>query len=456
MKSWPAHYYETFRLALPLMIGQIAMISIWNADVIMMGWINTDSIAAGGQASRLYQPFYFVALGLTVAVAPLTAQALGGGSRRQARRVIRQGIWLACLYGVIAFFPMWYGEHLLIFLGQEKALAENASLFLKMTAFGMLPTFVFFALRNFISAYQKPMPPVYVTIAGAILNVALNYILINGSFGLPELGLAGIGLATSLTFALMALALLIYVASFPPFRFTRPFARMYTLDFEVMRQILVLGIPIAFMLLAETGMFIFAGLYTGIFGSNAVAASVITIQIAATAFMLPLAMGQAATIRVGHAAGASNRPDTIRAAVTPIIITIGFCVPLTFLLIYFNEAAINLFLNPADIHYQSVLALAIPMLLVVAFFQIFDGLQIVFSCVLRGISDTRVPAIISIISYWGVGVVMAVVLASWVGLGPIGVWWGMLLGLAAGSALLGWRCFAMWRNITRGGKILVM
>lgn len=455
IQTWYEHYRATILLSLPLIVGQVAMIAIWSADIIMMGWISTDALAAGVQANRLYQPFYFVALGLTVAVSPLAAQALGAGSRRQARRVMRQGVWMAIGYGLITMIPMWHGEALLLLLGQDENLARDAGPFLKMLAPGMIPTFVYFALRNYISAYKKPVPPVIVTLIGAAVNIILNLVLSHGMFGLPALGFAGIGLATSLTFGLMAAALIIYMDRFPPFRFTRPFARFHRIDPVIMKRLLVVGVPIAFTLVAETGMFIFAGLYIGVFGINAVAASGITNQIAAIVFMVPLAVGQASTIRVGHEAGAKKPMDTLRAGIAPTIITISFCLLLTGLLVVFAEPSIRVFLNPDDPETASVIALAIPMLMVVALFQVFDGLQVVFSCVLRGVNDTRVPAVISLISYWGVGATMAVVLSTPLGLGPVGVWWGLLLGLMAGSLMLGWRCLATHRRISAGGRILM-
>ena len=453
--SWRDHFRATIVLSLPLIVGQVAMIAIWTADIIMLGWISTDALAAGIQANRLYQPFYFIALGLTIAVSPLAAQALGAGSRRQARRVIRQGIWLAILYGAISFVPMWYGETLLLMLGQEESIARDAAPFLKMLAPGMMPTFVYFALRNYISAYKKPGPPVIVTMVGAAFNVAMNAILSKGLFGMPAMGMAGIGLATSMTFLFMAAALIHYMNTFRPFRYTRPFARFWRIDISIMKRLLVVGTPIAFTLVSETGMFIFAGLYIGIFGTYAVAASGIVNQIAAIVFMVPLAIGQASTIRVGHEAGAGRRQDTIRAGVTPVVLTISVCLVQSVLIIGFAEASIRAFLNPDDASIYAVVMLAMPMLMVVAFFQVFDGLQVVLSCVLRGLNDTKIPAVISIMAYWGVGATMAVALSTPLGFGPVGVWWGLLLGLVAGSIMLGWRGVLTYWRITRGKRLLM-
>ena len=453
--SWISHAWPTIRLSMPLIVGQVAMIGIWTADIIMMGWIDADALAAGTLANRLYQPMYFIAIGLTLAVSPLTSQALGAGSRRQARRVMRQGIWVAIAYGGLTIIPMWYGETLLLVLGQDPLLAAEADLFLKLLAPGMIPTYIYFVLRHYVSAHKLPMPPVVITCIGVVVNIVLNAIFSKGYFGLPVLGFAGIGLATSLTFTFMALMLALYVHTQKPFRFTRPFARMFRFDFTIMKQLLVVGLPIGVTLFAETGMFIVAGFYIGHYGKIAVAASGIANQIAAVSYMVPLAISQAATIRVGHEAGAGRIHEAINAALAGIMVTIGITLILTVILLIWTEGFIALFLNPTDLQFDDVMTVAIPMVVVVAIFQLVDGLQCIFTSVLRGINDTRWPAVISIFSYWCVGVASGIYIASEWGWGPIGVWWGLFFGLTAASVFLLIRCVMQAQKIIRNGRIML-
>ena len=455
LHSWMSHAWPTIRLSMPLVIGQVAIIGIWTADIIMMGWINADALAAGTLANRLYQPMYFIAIGLTLAVSPLTSQALGAGSRRQARRVMRQGIWVAIAYGALTIIPMWYGETLLLVLGQDPLLAAEADLFLKLLAPGMIPTYIYFVLRHYVSAHKLPMPPVVITCIGVVVNIILNAVLSKGYFGLPHLGFAGIGLATSLTFTLMAVMLAGYVHTQKPFRFTRPFARMFRFDFSIMKQLLVVGLPIGVTLFAETGMFIVAGFYIGLYGKIAVAASGIANQIAAVAYMVPLAISQAATIRVGHEAGAGRTQEAINAALAGIMVTIGITLVLTVILLIWTEGFIALFLNPDDFQFSAVMTVAIPMVVVVAIFQLVDGLQCILTSVLRGINDTRWPAVISIFSYWCVGVASGIYIAGQWGWGPIGVWWGLFLGLTAASVFLLIRCINQAQKIIREGRIML-
>lgn len=453
--GWLAHILPTIKLSLPLIVGQVAMISIWTADIIMMGWIDANALAAGTLANRLFQPMYFIAIGLTLAVSPLTSQALGAGSRRKARRIMRQGIWIAVAYGAITIVPMWYGEPLLLMLGQDPELAIGADLFLKLLAPGIIPTYIYFVLRHYVSAHKMPMPPVVVTSIGVIINIILNAVFSYGYFGIPALGFAGIGLATSVTFTAMAIILALYIHMTPPFRFIKPFARMFRIDTKVMKQLLVVGLPIGVTLFAETGMFIVAGFYIGLYGKIAVAATGIANQIAAVTYMVPLAISQAATIRVGHEAGAKKAKPAMNAAIAGIAVTIGITLLLTVMLFIWTEFFIGLFLNPVDIDFTNVMAVAIPMVVVVALFQLADGLQCIFTAVLRGINDTRWPAVISIFSYWCVGVASGIFLAGQLDWGPIGVWWGLLLGLSAGSLFLFIRCLLQGRKIINSGKIIL-
>jgi MATE family multidrug resistance protein len=453
--AWGEHYHSTITLAIPLIIGQVAMIGIWTADIVMMGGISADALAAGTQANRLYQPLYFLALGLTIAVSPLTAQALGAKRRRIARRVMRQGLWLALIYAVITIIPMWHGEDLLIALGQDVGLAKDADLFLKMLAPGIIPTYFYFVFRQYILAHKRPLMPVVANLLGVGLNIFLNGVFIHGYFGMPELGFAGIGLATSLTFTFMAASLALCIHTQKPFSFTRPFARFFRFDTEIMWRLFTVGLPIGVTLLAETGMFIIAGLYIGVYGKIAVAASGIATQIAATAYMVPLAIGQASTIRVGHEAGAGDAQNVIRAATSALVVTLAITSFLTVILLIWTEDFINAFLNFDDLDYQDVVALAVPMVLVVALFQVVDGLQAVLTSVLRGINDTKWPAVISVFSYWCVGLLSGVVLAEKFGWGPVGVFWGLFLGLAVGCVLLFIRGLNSKRKINATGRIML-
>lgn len=451
-QSWSFHFWATIRLALPLMMGQIALISIWTVDIVMMGWIGTDALAAGTQANRMYQPLYFIAIGLTLAVSPLTSQALGGKKQRIARQVLRMGIWMALLYGIMTIIPMWHGEVILLWMRQDPAIAEQAALYLRLMGIGMPFTFIFFVLRNYISAYQKPIPPVIVIVIGVIINIILNQVFSQGWFGLPAMELAGIGLGTSITFIIMVILLAIYMVINKKIGRTRPFGRLLRFNPVIMKRLLIVGFPIGLTLLAETGMFIVGGIYMGIFGIAAVAASGISNQIAAVTYMVPLAISLATTIRIGHAAGANKPDEAIRAGIMSTLMVTAITLILSVIIYIFRVDIIQLFLNSNDKLFDAVMSFAVPMIIIAAIFQLFDGLQSVFISALRGISDTRMPAIISIFCYWGIGVSSGYILSTPFEYGPIGIWIGITIGLIAATLALGMRCWMTRQQLIHEGQ----
>ena len=448
---WLSHYAETIRLAIPLVVGQLALIGIWTADIMMAGWVSVTALAAATQASRMYQPFYFMALGITMAVVPLTAQAVGAGDGRRGRQVMRMGLWLAFISGLIAFAIMWFGKPILLLLQQTPEIADYAQGYLRMLGLGMPSTFAYMALRNYVSAHKMPTPPVVITCIGLGLNVGLNWLAIYLWDG--AVALAAIGLASSISFTIMLVLLSVYIVLHGELGRARPFARMWRYQAEVMRKLLWVGAPIGITVVSETGMFIAGGLYTGVFGTVAVAASGISNQIAAVSFMVPLAISHATTIRVGHAAGAKQAADAMRAAQSSVIIVLGVTFVLGILIAFMRYPLIGLFINPADLQAGAVIAVTIPMLWVVAGFQISDGLQAVFIAVSRGINDTRIPALIAVASYWGVGAIGGIILATPLGLGPIGIWLGIGAGLTLASGVLGYRCWRIGVRVRQRGRI---
>ncbi|MAJ34572.1 MAG: hypothetical protein CBC12_02055, partial [Candidatus Puniceispirillum sp. TMED52] len=311
---------------------------------------------------------------------------------------------------------------------------------------------IFFVLRNYISAYQKAIPPVIVIIIGVIINIFLNHVFSQGWFGLPAMELAGIGLSTSITFMIMVILLAIYMVTNKKIGRTRPFGRLLSFNPVIMKRLLIVGFPIGLTLLAETGMFIVGGIYMGIFGIAAVAASGISNQIAAVTYMVPLAISLATTIRIGHAAGANKPNEAIRAGIMSTLMVMIITLILSVFIYIFRVEIIQVFLNSDDQLFDAVMSFAVPMMIIAAIFQLFDGLQSVFISALRGISDTRMPAIISIFCYWGVGVSSGYILSTPFEYGPIGIWIGITIGLIAATLTLGMRCWMTRQQLIHEGR----
>ena len=318
--GWRAHILMNLRLAAPLIIGQLATIGIWTSDVVAMGNLDTTSLAAGSLASRYFQPMFFLALGISLAVGPLVAQGLGAGDQRQVRRAFRQGLVIAATLGIATIPLLFVGEEVLILIGQDPELARLAKPFLLWSGFGMPFMFIAFVLRQFLISYERPMPQVIAVIITLIINIGLNEILARGLGPAPEMGLAGIALATSISYFLLAVGLVVYIGTTSPFSDGEPFRRIWVMDWAITLRLLRIGVPIGLTIVAEAGMFIAATLMIGLFGTSSLSAAAIANQISAIAFMIPIAMATASTIRIGHYAGAEDRANLFRSAGSTMLI----------------------------------------------------------------------------------------------------------------------------------------
>ena len=264
--------------------------------------------------------------------------------------------------------------------------------------------FLSVVLRQFLISHQRPMPQVIALIIALAANVALNEAFVSGIGPFPAMGLAGIALATTIVYALLCAGLIAYIAMIQPFHDSSPFQRLWVMDWALTVRLLRTGVPIGLTIVAEAGMFIAITFLIGLFGTAALAAAAIANQIAAVNFMIPIAITQASTVRVGNFAGSAHRANLSRSASANFWIGIAATAATMVILLIWPEFLIGLFLTGKDAMFAEVMALALPMLLPTALFQIPDGVQAIAMSVLRGVNDTRIPAIVAITSFWILGV----------------------------------------------------
>ena len=453
--SWATHFRKTLTLAIPLALGQLMSIGINTADIIAMGQLGTYELAAGSLAARYYQPFFFMGMGLMLAVGPLVAQGLGSNDCRLVRGAFRQGMFVAIVVGLIFTLPIATGRSVLVWFGQDPSILVHADEFLFWLAIGTPFVFIYFVTRQYVIAHNRPISQVVAATLGLGANVIGNHILTHGIGPFPAMGLNGIAISTSMIYLLMGCGLLIYIHFSQPYRASAPFHRIWKMDWHITWRMLKIGTPIGLTIVAETGMFIAVALMIGLFGTAPLAASAIANQIAAVAFMIPLALGQASLVRVGHFAGANDRENSGRAAWTAMIAAFAVTFALTLFIGLFPIPLIELFLGTADKITKDVISLAIPLVMITALFQTVDGTQVIGISVLRGLNDTKWPAVLSVISFWCIGVASGAILAFYFDAGPIGLWLGLLVGLTAAAISLGWRMHRSVQRINSGGSILM-
>ena len=443
------------RLALPLCIAQLASIGIMTADVVMMGQLSTLDLAAGSLAVRLYQPFYFFSLGLLSVISALVAQSLGADQPDTARRVFRQGLILSSGLGAVFMMPVLAGEQLMLFFGQSEDIAGRAADYLFWSAFGLPASLVFLTMRFFTMGHGRAGPQLLATFAGLAFNMVANPVLAYGYGPLPALGLGGIALATTLTYFVMCFCLGLIIKVNAPFAQTKPYQRWWVIDLSLMKKIIQVGWPNGFLVMSETGMFVVAAFIIGLFGAAPLAAAGIANQIAAMAFMIPLSVAQACVIRVGRSAGADHLAGVKQYGNGGIWLGCLIVIPLTCGIWLFAEQLGFLFIQPDDKLSAQTIALIIPMLWITALFQLGDSLQAIITASLRGLNDTRMPALYGFICFWIISLGSGVVMAFWLGWGPVAVWAGLGLGLTLNAAILALR---WWRRLraVEAGKISLL
>jgi MATE family, multidrug efflux pump len=427
---------ETLKLAVPIAATQLGQIAMMTTDLALIGRLGEEAVAAAALAHTVFFVSFTFGMGLVSAVAPLAAQAFGARDPRMVRRALRVGLWAALLISLpMMAFPL-FGEQILLTLGQAAATAHPAQQYLLGLAWGITPALGFLAIRGFMGAVNRPEPGLWITLVAIPANALLVYLLIHGAWGLPRLELFGAGLATTIINFGMFLAALWFAVSRRPFQKYHVLGRIWRVDWMLMRRLVAIGAPISIAFLLEYGLFGAAGLLMGLLGTTALAAHQIALQIAAILFMVPLGIGIAATVRVGHAVGRGDTAAVRRAGFVAALLGIVFMSVMTIAVIVRRFAIARFFFGEAAESADAVIELTATLLLVGATFFAADGIQTIMAGALRGLNDTRVPLLFAAISYWLVGFPAACGLAFSAGLGAIGVWIGLSCGTAVYATLL--------------------
>jgi MATE family multidrug resistance protein len=430
----------TLSLAWPLILANLTMALIQATDVLLMGRLGARPLAASALGLNLNFALSLICLGLVTASSPMIATALGqrGSNVRDVRRTFRQSLWLIASVTPPVWLILWNAEPLIVSLGQDPGLARGAGVFLRGYMWSMLPFLAFQAMRNFVSALERPGWVLVISLVGIVLNGLLGWAMIFGHLGLPAMGLFGGGLASSIVWSLLALALAAVIMTDRQFRRFRLFGRWWRPDWPRFRRLWLLGLPIGLAMGFEGGVFSAAAYLMGLISADAVAAHAVALQIAALSFMVPWGMAQAATVRVGLALGRGDRPGIARAGWSAWAMGTGFMALMALLIWAIPRPLITLFLDDSAAN-AHVIALAVSFLGVAAIFQIVDGAQVVGAGILRGLHDTRVPMMFTFIGYWLIGIGVGAWLAFRGGWDGVGIWTGLALGLAIVAVLMLWR-----------------
>ena len=428
---YPYHIKQTIRLSLPIIVGQIGQLTMSVADNVMVGRVGADALAAAAIGNGLFTLIMVVGLGISMAITPLTAMAMGAGRDEDCGVVLRQGLLVNMIAGILLCAATFAGAQAIRVLDQPGAIVEPAVLYMKVLGLSMIPLMLFQSYRQFAEGVSFLKPAMIITLAANLVNIFVNWVFIFGNLGAPALGLTGAGIATFSSRVFMAGSLVTVVMLAPSLKRFDPGLRYKKIDIHLMKRLLGIGIPGAFQYFFEVSAFAGSSIIVGWMGVRELAAHQIALNLAAISFMGAMGISAAGTIRVSNALGRGSNPDVRAAGFSAVLLCMGFMALAGTVFVLFRQILPGFYVTDPE-----VVEITAFLLVIVAFFQLSDGTQAVGIGILRGITDMKIPTLLTLAAYWIIGLPSGYALAFWAGLGIYGVWYGLLISLTVSALLM--------------------
>lgn len=432
-------------LGWPIMVAQLAQSAIGFIDTLMAARAGANDLAAIALGSSLWLPLFLALGGILMATTPLVAHLIGRGRELRSRQTLQQAVWIALALSLLGVIALRNPGPVLQLLQLDPRLEQTTRDYLDAISWGFPAFLLYQVVRSYSEGFGKTHPVMRIAVLGMLCNIPLNYVLIFGKLGLPELGGVGCGYASAAVMWIMLLTGIAYLLKSPRFRPLRLFEHWQPPQISVILTFLRLGLPIGFALLIEVSMFCVLALILAPLGETVIAANQITISYTGLIFMVPLSIAMALTIRVGQLAGAGQHEAARQAVITGIMITLTIALASSTISLLLAESIVRLYTER-----DAIISLAATLISIAAIFQFSDALQVSAAGALRGYKDTAVPLLMVFVAYWLVGLPTGYVLGftHWVvkPQGAAGLWYGLLIGLSAGAVLLTTRLFRIARH----------
>ncbi|MGO4920672.1 MATE family efflux transporter [Maribacter spongiicola] len=440
LQNYTKEFRYNIKLSVPVILGMLGHTFVQLADNIMVGQLGTAELAA----VSLGNSFVFVAMslgiGFSTAITPLVAEADGAGNKENAKSALKHGLVLCTVLGLTLFGVILLAKPVMYIMKQPIEVVELALPYLDLVAFSLVPLIIFQAFKQFSEGLSQTKYPMYATIVANIINIVLNYLLIFGNFGFPEMGIVGAAIGTLVSRIFMVLYLWFILKTKEKFKYYVTGFNFKKIEKTVMKKIIELGFPSSLQMFFEVGIFTSAVWLSGVLGKNAQAANQIALNLSSMTFMFGMGLGIAAMIRVGNQKGLANFKELRRIAQSIFLLTFILEIVFAALFLLGRHWFPSLYLDIDDItnfaDNTEVLIIAAELLLVAAFFQISDGIQVVVLGALRGLQDVKIPTVITFISYWMIGFPVSYYLCLHTDLKSTGIWIGLLTGLSASAIML--------------------
>ena len=433
---------RTIKLALPIIIGELAQMALHIIDAAMVGAISYKQLAAAALVINAMNIPFVLGIGMTISVSQMVSMAHGRRDSQQVSHYLFNGFILCAVTAIIISLTLVFGRNVLRNLGQDPDVVELALPFMQLMGLSIIPMLLFMTLKQFADGLEYTKTAMAISLLGMPLNVFINWLLIYGNWGFPRLELNGAGWATLITRSLMFLVFALIILKHRTFKkYVAVSRRQWYLKRKTLGELLHIGIPSALQIGMEAGAFAVSGIIIGTLGAISQASHQIALSCASFTFMVSMGLAQAGSIRVSNSFGRRdwNKINIIGKSTLIIALLYGLFCAITFFLFRFQ---LPLFFND----HAEVISLAALLLLFAAVFQISDSTQAIGAGLLRGIKDVKYPTILIAIAYWVVGLPLGYLLAFHFKLGASGIWLGLIAGLTLSSLFLITRFMAMTRK----------
>ena len=440
LKNYTKEFKYNWQLAAPVMLGMLGHSFVSFVDNIMVGQLGTAELAA----VSLGNSFMFIAMslgiGFSTAITPLTAEADAEQNFKKGKSSFKHGLFLCTVLGISLFLMVFFSKPLMYLMKQPTEVVKLAIPYLNLVAFSLIPLIVFQGFKQFSDGLSMTRYPMYATLLGNIANVILNYVLIFGKFGFPELGIVGAAYGTLASRFIMVWHLWYLLKGKEKSKAYVTNIKFFVLETLMLKKIINLGAPSAMQMFFEVAIFTAAIWLSGTLGKNPQAANQIALNLSSMTFMVAMGLGVAAMIRVGNQKGLQNFTELRRIAYS--IFLFGILLALGFAVIFFafNNLLPKIYVDFDDaknlVDNTEVIEIASKLLIAAAIFQISDSIQVIVLAALRGLQDVKIPTIITFFSYWIIGFPISWFLGKEEAYGSFGIWLGLLAGLTTAAILL--------------------
>ena len=440
LKNYTKEFRYNWQLAAPVMLGMLGHSFVSFVDNIMVGQLGTAELAA----VSLGNSFMFIAMslgiGFSTAITPLTAEADAEQNFKKGKSAFKHGLFLCTVLGVSLFLMVFFSKPLMYLMKQPTEVVKLAIPYLDLVAFSLIPLIVFQGFKQFSDGLSMTRYPMYATLLGNIANVILNYVLIFGKFGFPELGIVGAAYGTLASRFIMVWHLWYLLKGKEKSKAYVTNIKFFVLETLMLKKIINLGAPSAMQMFFEVAIFTAAILLSGTLGKNPQAANQIALNLSSMTFMVAMGLGVAAMIRVGNQKGLQNFIELRRIAYSIFLFGILLAVGFAVIFFAFNNLLPKIYVDFDDaknlVDNTEVIEIASKLLIAAAIFQISDSIQVIVLAALRGLQDVKIPTIITFFSYWVIGFPISWFLGKEEAYGSFGIWLGLLAGLTTAAILL--------------------